>query len=142
MIFKSLLSIITTMNVELTYFQCVYLTFYYFNTFVITLQTLLSILHTYIYTCNFDNKGWIFITEDLGTCIHYSQWGPLISLWWVWIFTCIYHLLVFIIYNENHSPGCTEFVWLHVQCTCIYHINRLRTTHLTVRSLNSYLYIS
>lgn len=26
------------------------------------------ILDTYIYTCNYDNKGCIFLTEDLETC--------------------------------------------------------------------------
>lgn len=65
---QPLFSTITIINIVLTYFQCVYFTFYSFNILIITLQTLLSILDTYIYTCNYDNKGCIFLTEDLETC--------------------------------------------------------------------------
>lgn len=65
---QPLFSTITIINIVLTYFQSVYFTFYSFNILIFTLQTLLSILDTYIYTCNYDNKGCIFLTEDLETC--------------------------------------------------------------------------
>lgn len=65
---QPLFSTITIINIVLTYFQSVYFTFYSFNILIITLQTLLLILDTHIYTCNYDNKGCIFLTEDLETC--------------------------------------------------------------------------